>query len=432
MPEQNSLQLSVDLDFMWRPRWATYYRRGCSAPTFSRIDRINNTLIIDCLPSMQPKYGFKTRHSINKDYTGPVSIDEHEWIYAKCNLPFFTEPTIRLHLHSQPLPSVSEVMRERPNVVFIQFDALGRQAMRRRMPRSYELLTSYSTTDPSSSLLTRLNRVGAVEFHHLNVNGKNSVPNMHQLYCGSGNCKKTSLLSIYKQSGYSTSLIDTYGFQPKGFVPQKSVDRILAANYFIEYGRDAQELYSHKSGCVANTTWITDEIFDYLRDRFIMMRSGGWFSINNVLDAHSEDELNNYAVMDIKFHEFLLDLNRLEALDNTIMIIVADHGLHGHDWKELWREFDQRNPLLHVLVGKNILGFDDIIESLKANSDKLVTHGDIYMTIASFSETALPLKLANTVNLFTEQISINRTCQTADIPDEWCNCWVPKPCIDAE
>jgi hypothetical protein len=250
---------------------------------------------------------------------------------------------------------------------------------------------------------------------------------MRLVYCGAGNCQNTSLLRLYKQAGYSTSLLESYSYQLPNYIPSNAVDRVLASNYFREYGGDTVELYNKKSGCVTGTTWIVDEMLDYLRDRFIKMRLGGWFSINNIIDSHSEDELNNFAVMDLKFHDFLLDLNKSEALDNTILILLGDHGLHGHDWKELWREFDQRNPFLYMLLGKNVMGSTDIIKHLKSNSDKLVSHGDIYMTFARFSNTSLPLMLPNTHNLFTENISDTRTCRTAGIPDEWCNCWLPKP-----
>jgi len=91
---------------------------------------------------MQPKYGFGRRSAINQNYTGPVSLANREWVYTQCNLPFYSKPTVHLHFHAQPLPKVSIKTSQRPNIVFIQFDALGRQAMYRRMPRSYKLLAS--------------------------------------------------------------------------------------------------------------------------------------------------------------------------------------------------------------------------------------------------------------------------------------------------
>ena len=251
---------------------------------------------------------------------------------------------------------------------------------------------------------------------------------MKKVYCGSGNCQATSLLRLFKDAGYSTSLLESYSDQLHNYIPSRAIDRILAKNYFGEYSADTVELYTKNSGCLANTTWVVDEIFDYLRDRFMTMRRGGWFSINNIVDSHSEDELNNYAVMDSKFHDFLFHLSESRVLDNTILILLGDHGLHGHDWKQLWREFDHRNPFLQFLIGKNVMGFNDIINHLEANSDKLVTHGDIYITFARFSNTSLSLFLPNTVDLFREDVSNNRTCRTAGIPDEWCNCWVPKLC----
>ncbi|CAF1179216.1 unnamed protein product [Adineta steineri] len=427
-PENDSYELSNKLDAMWRYRWSTIYRRGCSSPIFSRINKINNTLIIDCPLSMQPKYGFSNRASVFEDYIEPVSLDDHEWVYAQCHLPFYSEPTVRLHFHAQPFSNRKSVKKsKKANVVFIQFDALGRQGFYRRMPRSYQLLTSYRN-DSSSFSLSELSGVEAIEFFHLNVNGFNSEPNMNRLYCGIGNCQTTSLLNLYKEAKYCTSFLESYSYQLWDHIPSHSVDRILAENYFQEFGGDTVELYQENSGCVSNTTWIVDEMLDYIRDRFVMMRQGGWFSINNIVDAHSEDELNNFSVMDTKFSHFLLQLNQSNALDNTILILLGDHGLHRHDWKELWREFDQRNPFLQILIGKNIKGSKNIIKHLKANRNKLVTHADIYLTFATFSTTSLSLIPSAAINLFKEYIPDSRTCQTAEIPDKWCNCWIPKSC----
>ena len=124
-------------------RWANYYRHGCWSPSFSRIIKENKTLIIECPDSMKPKYGFKTRGKVDYNYTGPVSMVDREWVYVQCSLPFYPEPTVRLHFLAQPLPRVSDSVRTKPNIVFIQFDALGRQALHRRMPRSYKILSTY-------------------------------------------------------------------------------------------------------------------------------------------------------------------------------------------------------------------------------------------------------------------------------------------------
>ncbi|CAF0926771.1 unnamed protein product [Adineta steineri] len=66
-----------------------------------------------------------------------------------------------------------------------------------------------------------------------------------------------------------------------------------------------------------------------------MMRQSEWFFINNIIDSHSEYELNNYAAIALKIRDLRLDLNKTEALSNTILILLGDHGLHGHKWKEL-------------------------------------------------------------------------------------------------
>ncbi len=50
------------------------------------------------------------------------------------------------------------------------------------------------------------------------------------------------------------------------------------------------------------------------------------------------------------------------------------------------------------------------------------------MTFARFANTSLPLILPEGINLFKQNISHLRTCRTAKIPNEWCNCWKPKSC----
>lgn len=92
---------------------------------------------------MEPKYSFRTRTSGFQNYLGPVSMEDHEWVYTRCNFPLHASPTTRIHFHARPLPQPAPAVSEKPNVVFLQFDALGRQAMYRRLPRSYELLTSF-------------------------------------------------------------------------------------------------------------------------------------------------------------------------------------------------------------------------------------------------------------------------------------------------
>ena len=249
---------------------------------------------------------------------------------------------------------------------------------------------------------------------------------MRRVYCGSGNCQTTSLLKLYKSVGYSTSLMESYSYQLGNYIPNGNVDRLLASNFFGEYGSDTVELYNKRSGCVMGSTWISDQMLDYLRDRFIDTRSGGWSSINNIIDSHAEDELNNYAVLDIRFRDFLTELNNANALDNTILIVLADHGLHGHDWTELWRAYDHRNPYLQILIGRNVRLPENVLQNLQSNTDKLVTHSDIYTTFSEFSGAQLPLKLAAGINLFKGRVPENRSCRSASLPDEWCNCWVPK------
>lgn len=141
--EKDSRHLASKIDFLHRHRWASLYRKGCSAPAFSRVDQIDRTLVINCPPSMQPKYGFQQPANISQNYTAPVSLDGHEWVYAQCILPFYDEPTVRLHFHAQPLPSPTIQAKKRSNVVFLQFHMLGRYTMHRKMPQSHRLLSSY-------------------------------------------------------------------------------------------------------------------------------------------------------------------------------------------------------------------------------------------------------------------------------------------------
>ena len=79
---------------------------------------------------------------------------------------------------------------------------------------------------------------------------------MKQVHCGSGNCQTTSLLRLFKDARYSTSLLESYSNQLNNYIPFRAIDHILAKNYFGEYGTDTVELYRTDSGCDGNTTWM--------------------------------------------------------------------------------------------------------------------------------------------------------------------------------
>jgi hypothetical protein len=149
------------------------------------------------------------------------------------------------------------------------------------------------------------------------------------------------------------------------------------------------------------------------------------------------------STVDDDMAKFLDKLTKIHP--NTIVFIVADHGLHmGPYAVSPAGKVEQMLPVLMTLWPKTFTGkHPEVLEALKHNQQSLTTHYDIYKTVSSSNpKHCLLLQLHHIINYpemtdanfpasFTytksaksllEKIPYTRTCEQAAIPEQFCVC----------
>lgn len=99
----------------------------------------------------------------------------------------------------------------------------------------------------------------------------------------------------------------------------------------------------------------------------------------------SHDDYNLIGVADDDLLEFLTNLNESGALNNTILVMMADHG---HRFAEIRNTIqgkqEERLPFFSFTFPKWFQWkYKDIYKNFQSNTDKLVTPFDIHRTLKS-------------------------------------------------
>jgi len=140
----------------------------------------------------------------------------------------------------------------------------------------------------------------------------------------------------------------------------------------------------------------------------------------------SLSEFNADEVFDEDFSRFVTGLQNSKVLDNTVLILLGDHGpSHGEDRMTRIGQLQERRPYLSftlpVLFKEK---YPSLVLNLQDNAKKLTTALDVHQTL----KTLLDLNLEQSAsanerayNLFT-LIPRHRTCHTAGINMHWCTC----------
>lgn len=145
----------------------------------------------------------------------------------------------------------------------------------------------------------------------------------------------------------------------------------------------------------------------------------------------SHEYLSQVAAADQDFYQFFRFLNEGGYLDNTLLIVMSDHGHRFDPMREtLVGRIEERMPFFGMHVPEKVLSQDSkVLDHLKKNIGRLVTHYDTYSTLVDFLKhirTGSPLGSQNSEfrrTLFGS-IPSNRTCREANIPTHYCTCEV--------
>ena len=138
----------------------------------------------------------------------------------------------------------------------------------------------------------------------------------------------------------------------------------------------------------------------------------------------SHNNLDNVYLCADDFVALLKDLSEGNVLNNTLLIVMSDHGARIGDARAtLQGKLEERLPLMSLTFPKWFSQkHPDLVHNLKENSNIVTSPFDLYATfrdMLSYPQT--PTNLTRGESLLTE-ISRSRDCEGTGVAEHYCPC----------
>ena len=155
------------------------------------------------------------------------------------------------------------------------------------------------------------------------------------------------------------------------------------------------------------------------------------FAYLNAIAAHDYGLLDEYLNLGAEAYDellsiFLKTIFSSPFFKHTIIVLRSDHGLQGGPAAiDYSTQQEHAHTWSHVLFHESFSDFS--INALETNQNRLVTGYDLYKTLiglvngSSSSSGQYPVPTWS-YDLFKEIVPLNRTCDEAKIPPEYCLC----------
>ncbi|GIY09028.1 uncharacterized protein CDAR_3311 [Caerostris darwini] len=243
----------------------------------------------------------------------------------------------------------------------------------------------------------------------------------------------------YSSRGYRTLFaedaphIATFNYLKKGF-------RDPPADYYFRPFALAVEKSlvrrESKTNCL-QSKFEMDILYNYLKDFVKTMKERPQFAFTFVARL-THDSLNAAGYADEPTFHLLRDLHDKGALNKSLLILFSDHGIRFGPIRQTYiGKFEERMPFIYLFFPKWFLKkYPELASNLHKNQDRLTTPFDIHATLVHLlNVTRQPsAELYETLSQITpyglslmNPISVNRTCEEANILPHWCPCQTHKP-----
>ena len=159
----------------------------------------------------------------------------------------------------------------------------------------------------------------------------------------------------------------------------------------------------------------------------------------NFLTEYTHDDFVIPPYIDKYFRDMLERFEMNGYLDNTLLIVVSDHGsrLVPYAYQTEAGNLEKNLPFISMRLPKKLWG-TSYHQNAKSNRNRLVNAFDVYQTLRHFlhinanytkemDRKQFSINDKNTrylrgISLF-EKIPLNRSCSDASIPDSFCSCF---------
>ncbi|XP_067001793.2 uncharacterized protein [Anabrus simplex] len=359
----------------------------------------------------------------------------------------FIIPKPEVEKRCEEAVSTNEVDTEdRPSVLMLGIDAVSRLNFHRQMPHT----------------LHQLRQLGAIEMLGYNKVGDNTFPNLVPVLAGLSekelrdSCWPKDKSSFdycsfiwknFSEAGYRTGFgedspwMGMFHYQKVGFVKQPTDYYVRP---YIKHAEDKLGNSKHLNAKLCIGSRLTAEVLlEYIRKFVHSLASVPSFAL--FWGASLTHDFLNYAGLgDDLYVKFLTDMKKWEVLENTVLIVMSDHGIRWGGIRETYQgRMEERQPLLFFVFPAWFRErYTAAVANVQRNTERLTTPFDLHETLADLLH---PEELLNQaairrrsnevlsaenpprgISLFL-QLPVDRTCPLAGIDAHWCTCQQSEP-----
>ncbi|KAK2157322.1 hypothetical protein LSH36_193g02065 [Paralvinella palmiformis] len=232
------------------------------------------------------------------------------------------------------------------------------------------------------------------------------------------------------QWGEDAAGIGTFTYRMLGFKEQP-VD-----HYYRHYQRLAEAKYYENNPrfCMGSEPRL-DIMMKWMRDFFEAYPTLPKFTFV-FHSEYSHEYISTLSLADETLRSFLQEFKTSGYLNNTLLILMADHGSRYAEIRESQQgKYEERLPYYSFAFPKWFAEkYPIAMKNLRDNVERLTSPFDIHATlkdVLNYTDLGSRVQSTRGMSLF-QAIPRNRTCSDAGIAPHWCTClvWKETPLTD--
>ncbi|CAD5120605.1 unnamed protein product [Dimorphilus gyrociliatus] len=307
------------------------------------------------------------------------------------------------------------------NILIFQIDSVSKMSWYRRLNQTVQTFK----------------HLGGIWFEKANDIGKGTIKTLLPMFTG----KREWDLHKAERGVKGASHLDDFPWIWKDFKKMKYVflygDKNTFHYRFLGFKKPPSHHYARpwfltfpneitKKYCIGNET-RHQILLNYIEEFWEAYRGHPKLSFVN-LEEFSHGKYVDVELIDKAHSDWLLSLKSSGKLDDTLVLLMSDHGLlYMKIAEEAQMEYEGLNPYWGMLIPDSFrTKYPQLVSNLESNRDKLITPLDMHATLGQLVEilsgnSIRPIRHTKALSLF-EKIPSERTCSGANIPPEYCLC----------
>ncbi|XP_024890478.1 uncharacterized protein LOC112466554 [Temnothorax curvispinosus] len=311
------------------------------------------------------------------------------------------------------------------NVLMFGFDSLSRNTFVRKLPKTYRfikqlnalVLEGYNIVGDGTPQALIPILTGKIELELPETRKRIHNANYVNVY--------PMIWNKYEEHGYITSFMEdvphigTFTYRLKGF------DKQPTHHYMRTYYLAASPYFkTYNKFCIAGTPRHM-VMMNYIKTIFNTYKNQPKFAFGFHGEL-SHDSYNDIGAVDDDLYSWVKDLYDLGHLNNTILILMSDHGHRFADIRNtLQGKQEERLPFFSFIFPPWFKqAHPQAYANFVYNTQYLTSPFDIHKTLENILDFDTPKdgdRRQRAISLF-DKVPLDRTCADAFIEPHWCAC----------